>query len=231
MRALALIPAHNEAASLSAVVAELREIRSDLHILIVDDGSTDGTPRILERLGVQWLRFPERLGIGSAVRAGLRYASQHQYDIVVRLDGDGQHSAADVDGLLAPLEHGRADVVLGSRYLKPAVARVGLVRVAKRLLAMCLSAVIGDTVTDPTSGFYALGPDAIRVLAEHHPTGYPEPELRLLLSRSTLRVVEMPVHERPRLCGRTSLTPGLVVAAGARVALAMVTFPLRDRVR
>jgi len=231
MRALALIPAHNEAASLSAVVAELRAIRSDLDILIVDDGSTDGTPGVLERLGVQGLRFPERLGIGSAVRAGLRYASQHQYDIVVRLDGDGQHSAADIDGLLAPLEHDRADVVLGSRYMEPAVACLGFVRVAKRLLAMCLSAVIGDTVTDPTSGFYALGPDAIRMLADHHPTGYPEPELRLLLSRSALRVVEMPVRERPRLFGRTSLTPGLVVATGARVALAMVTFPLRDRVR
>jgi len=231
MRALALIPAHNEAACLSAVVAELRASRSDLDILIVDDGSTDGTAGILERLGVQSLRFPARLGIGNAVRAGLRYASQHRYDIVVRLDGDGQHSAADIDGLLEPLEHGRADVVLGSRYLEPVVARVGFVRVAKRLLAMSLSAVIGDTVTDPTSGFYALGPDAIRMLADHHPTGYPEPELRLLLSRSTLRVVEMPVRERPRLFGRTSLTPGVVVATGARVALAMVTFPLRDRVR
>ncbi len=231
MRSLALIPAHNEARSLSAVVAELRAIKSDLDILIVDDGSTDGTPGIVRRLDVQWLRFSERLGIGSAVRAGLRYAAERQYDIVVRLDGDGQHSAADIDNLLAPLEHGRADVVLGSRYLGPAVVRVGFVRVAKRLLAMCLSAVIGDTVTDPTSGFYALGPDAIRVLAEHDPTGYPEPELRLLLSRSALRVVEMPVRERPRLFGRTSLTPGLVVAAGARVALAMVTFPLKDRVR
>src|SRR5206468_9258501 len=109
-------------------------------------------------------------------------------------------------------------------------ARTGCVRVAKRLLAICLSAIVGDTVTDPTSGFYALGPNAIRVLAEHHPSGYPEPELRLLLSRSALRVVEMPVREQPRLFGRTSLTPGLVVTAGARVAFAMMTFPLRDRV-
>src|SRR5207244_2739813 len=159
---------------------------------------------VVERLDVNGLRFPERLGIGNAVRAGLRYASDRAYDIVVRLDGDGQHSAADIDGLLAPLEHGRADVVLGSRYLEPAVARMGFVRVAKRLLAMCLSAVVGDTVTDPPSGFYALGPDAIRMLAEHHPTGYPEPELRLLLSRSTMRVVETPVRERPRLFGWTS---------------------------
>lgn len=102
MRALALIPAHNEAGSLSAVVAELRASRSDLDILIVDDGSTDETPGVVRRLDVRWLRFSERLGIGSAVRAGLRYAAQRQYDIVVRLDGDGQHSAADIDSLLAP---------------------------------------------------------------------------------------------------------------------------------
>ena len=231
MRALALIPAHNEAACLSAVVAELREIRSDLDILIIDDGSTDGTPGILERLYVRWLRFPKRHGIGAAVRAGLRYASERHYDVVVRLDGDGQHRAADIDGLLAPIERGHADVVLGSRYLEPAVASPGCLRIVKRLLAMCLSVVVGETVTDPTSGFYALGSNAIRVLAGHHPSGYPEPELRLLLSRSALRVVEMPVRERPRLFGRTSLTPALVVTTGARVAFAVMTFPLRDRVR
>jgi hypothetical protein len=61
-------------------------------------------------------------------------------------------------------------------------------------------------VTDPTSGFYALGPRAMRLLSEHHPTGYAEPELRLLLCRNELAVVEVPVEPRPRLAGRTSLT-------------------------
>jgi hypothetical protein len=86
-------------------------------------------------------------------------------------------------------------------------------------------------VTDPTSGFYALGPRAMRMLAEHHPTGYPEPELRLFLRRNALSVVEVDVRARSRLRGRTSLTLVRVAAAVARVALAVVIVPLRRRVK
>jgi hypothetical protein len=120
--------------------------------------------------------------------------------------------------------------VLGSRFTEPARERAGVVRMAQRLLARCLSALVGHAVTDPTSGFWALGPRAVRLLAEHLPTGYPEPELRLFLSRNALSVVEVPVDARPRLEGRTSLTPRHLAAAAARVALAMIVVPLRDRV-
>jgi len=85
-------------------------------------------------------------------------------------------------------------------------------------------------VTDPTSGFCVVGPRAVRVLAEHHPTGYAEPELRLFLSRNALTVVEVPVRARYRLAGSTSLTAGRVTAAVARVVLAMIIVPLRGRV-
>jgi hypothetical protein len=82
-------------------------------------------------------------------------------------------------------------------------------------------------VTDPTSGFSAFGPRALRLLADEHPTGYPEPEMRLLFSRHALTVVEIPVEARPRLGGRTSLTVLRLAVAGARVLLAMLIVPLR----
>jgi glycosyl transferase family 2 len=230
-RILCLIPAYNEASNLASVVAEVRSCRPDLDILVVDDGSTDGTASLLERLGVRWLRFPQRLGIGSAMRAGLGYAARLGYDAAVRVDGDGQHQARDIEGLLAPVEDGRADVVLGSRYTEPDVERTGNVRFVQRLLGACLSALTGRCVTDPTCGFCALGPRAIRVLAEHHPTGYPEAELQLFLSRNVLTAMEVPVRGRSRLRGKTSLTPGRVTAAGARVVLAMLIVPLRRRIR
>jgi hypothetical protein len=89
----------------------------------------------------------------------------------------------------------------------------------------------GARVTDPTSGFCAIGPRALRLLADHHPTGYPEPELRLFLSHNGLRAIEVPVISRPRLSGRTSLTVGRIAIASARVVIAMMVVPLRRPVK
>jgi glycosyltransferase involved in cell wall biosynthesis len=226
-RVLGVLPAHNEIDNLPAVVNELRRLRPDLHLLIVDDGSTDGTERLLADLGVAWLRWRERRGVGAAIRAGLVYASRLEFDLVVRVDADGQHGVADIDSLLQPIRDGRAEVVLGTRYTAERPPRWPGVGVVKRVLAACLSIMTGGRVTDPTSGFCAFGPRAIKLLAEHHPDGYPEPELRLFLSRNEIRVAEVPVADRPRLSGRTSLTWRRVLGAGARVVLAMLIVPFR----
>ena len=225
-RVLAIIPAHNEAATLAAVVSDVRAECPDLDVLIVDDGSEDRTGELVTRLGVRWLRLPERMGVGCAMRAGLRYARRLGYDSVVRLDGDGQHRAQDIASVLEPLRAGRADVVLGSRFL-PGPGGQPERRMALRMLGLCLSWLTRRSVTDPTSGFCALGPRAVRLLAEHHPTGYPEAELRLLLSRSELTSVEVAVESRARMGGRTSLTPGRIVGATARILLAMLIVPFR----
>jgi glycosyltransferase involved in cell wall biosynthesis len=223
-RILCLIPAHNEAANLAAVVAEVRSRRPDLDILVVDDGSTDWTMAVVPTLGVRWLQLSDRLGIGSAMRAGLRYALRQGYDTVIRIDGDGQHRADDIDALLTPVSASHADIAIGTRYHQGGASRKPR---AISALATLLSARTGRRVTDPTSGFYALGPRAIRILAEHHPTGYPEPELHLFLRRNALRAVEVGVRPRARLMGRTTLTTGRLAAAAARVLLALVIVPLR----
>ena len=225
-RALTLIPAHNEAANLPAVVAEIRERRPDLDILVVDDGSTDDTSQVLDRLGVRWLGWPQRRGVGCAVRAGLRYGARLGFDVIVRLDADGQHDAGAISRLLARLEQDDVDAVMGSRYADsyPGSAMV------KRALARVVSMASRRRVTDATSGFWALGPRAVTLLAAHHPRGYPEPELHLLLSRNGLTVAEVPVRSRARLSGRSTLTLLRLLAAGARVLLAVVIVPLRERV-
>jgi glycosyltransferase involved in cell wall biosynthesis len=230
-RLLALVPAYNEALNLPRVVRELRRTAPDLAILVVNDGSTDGTSDLLPTLGVDWLALPQRVGVGGAVRAGLRYAAREGYDHVVRVDGDGQHRACDVARLVAPVVQGRLDASIGSRYVgRPPHWRrhVSPRRLSQAALAACLTVWTGRRFTDPTSGFWLFGPRAVRLLGRHHPGGYAEPELILFLCRNGLRVGEVPIRMRPRLAGRTSLTPPRAALAFAGTILALLMVPVRD---
>lgn len=230
-RVLVLIPAYNESASLPAVVAELRAELPDVDILVVDDASTDRTAASIRDLDVRWVRLPTRLGTGAAVRTGIRYAAMTGYRRVVRVDGDGQHPPQEIPRILRALKEEHADAAIGSRYKDGHCGGTRPLRkAAHRLLGMMLSAILGQRVTDATSGLWAFGPRAIRLLAEHHPSGYPEPELLLLLNRNGLVIVEVPVTMRERLAGRTSLTPQRTGAALARLLLLMVVVPLRQAV-
>jgi glycosyltransferase involved in cell wall biosynthesis len=233
VRVLILIPAFNEAATLPALVNEIRT-DSPLHeILVVDDGSTDATRKLLPQLGVRWIRLRQRLGPGSAVRVGLRYATARGFDAVVRLDGDGQHPARLLPALVEPLRSGRADVVIGSRFTgaRQSASTTRARRLIQRCLGLVLTVLTRREVTDPTSGLWAFGPQAVDVLAEHHPSGYPEAELRLFLSRNGLRTVEIPVIMRARPAGHTSLTARRMSAAMARLMILLVVVPLRGAVR
>jgi glycosyltransferase involved in cell wall biosynthesis len=238
---LAVVPAYNEAANLTRVVADLSRVISKQNILIVNDGSTDGTENLVRGLGVRWLTLSQRLGVGGAVRAGIQFAKRTGYEYVVRVDGDGQHRACDIARLLGPVAAERADAVLGSRFLHRTTDKHGRIRIDRRdatcfrrlsqaLLAGCLSTVTRKRVTDPTSGFWLFGPRALRLLSGHHPAGYAEPELLLFLSRNGLRVSEVAIRMRPRIAGRTSLTTTRTALALARTILAFVVVPFRQLV-
>jgi len=230
-RFLALILAGDEPESLAAIAADLRRRFPRCDVLVVDNGSRAETRNVVERLGVRWLRLPVNVGVGAAVRAGLRYGRHCGHDTVVRIDGDGRHQADQIEPLLGPILAGRAAATVGSRYRERGRGRTRILRrMARGSLALMLSCITRQRVTDPTSKLWAFGPRAVEILCEHHPTGYPEPELVLFLRRNGLPFTEVPAEAEPRTADRTSLTPSRLPLAIARVLLAMVVVPLRTSV-
>jgi len=149
--------------------------------------------------------------------------------MVIRMDSDGQHVAEHIGALIETLQSG-ADAVVGSRYLAPGGYRAkGGRRFGQRVLSFGLSELLGQPVTDPTSGFWAFGPRAIELLYVRMPDGYSEPELRLLLHYHELEVAEIPVQMRARIAGVSTLTPTRATLAALRALLAVVAVPHRAR--
>jgi glycosyltransferase involved in cell wall biosynthesis len=209
LRRVAIVPALNEAENIGRVIDELRAFDPGLEIVVVDDGSLDGTAHAAAAKGARVLRLPFNLGIGGAVQTGFRFAFENDFDIAVRVDGDGQHDPAQLDRVLAPVLNGEADIVVGSRFA--AVAPNGYRssrtrRVGIRLLAGVVSRIVGQRVTDTTSGFQALNREGIALFARDYPHVYPEVEATVMVFRHRLRLIEVPVEMRERGGGRSSIT-------------------------
>lgn len=207
-RILIIIPAYNEEASLPGVLQDLRAYFPQGHILVVDDGSRDRTAHVASVAGVSLVRLPFNLGIGGAVQTGYRYAQRNDYDIAIQFDGDGQHQASEIPALLGPLEAGMADIIVGSRFLNPGGYRPTAFRKAGIwIFSKVLSAILGMTVTDTTSGFRAANRRCIDYFSRVYPEDYPEVESLVLAHRQGLRIAEAPVAMRDRTGGRSSITP------------------------
>jgi glycosyltransferase involved in cell wall biosynthesis len=209
LRRVAIVPALNEAENIGRVIDELRAFDPGLDIVVVDDGSLDGTAQAAAAMGARVLRLPFNLGIGGAVQTGFRFAFENGYDIAVRVDGDGQHDPAQLDRVLAPVLNGEADIVVGSRfaaigasgYRSSRTRRIGI-----RLLAWVVSRIVGQRVTDTTSGFQALNREGIALFARDYPHDYPEVEATVMVFRHRLRLTEVPVEMRERAAGSSSIT-------------------------
>jgi glycosyltransferase involved in cell wall biosynthesis len=113
---LAIVPAFNEAEAIETVIAELRTVDPDLEILVVDDGSTDGTAARAEKAGARVVRLPYNLGIGGAMQTGYQYARDHGFQLAIQVDGDGQHDPEEIPALIAPVVSGEADMAVGTRF-------------------------------------------------------------------------------------------------------------------
>jgi glycosyltransferase involved in cell wall biosynthesis len=228
MRVLVIVPAHNEARNLPAVLRAIRALPAGHDVCVVDDGSTDDTAKIAARAGATVLRNAVNLGIGGAVQAGYLWARERGYDAAVQIDGDGQHDPAYVAAALEPVAGGRADVVIGSRFLEDGGFRSTLARrIGIRYLSWFLRLRCGARVTDPTSGFRAASRRAIELFAGWYPSDYPEPEAIAFATRNGLRVLEVPVRMRDREHGESSINVFRTLYYLVKVSLALLLLPAR----
>jgi glycosyltransferase involved in cell wall biosynthesis len=222
VRRIAIVPAYNEERNIGRVVDELRAFDAELEVVVVSDGSVDGTADVAEAHGAHVIRLPFNLGIGGAVQTGFRYAWENGYELAVRCDGDGQHDPGQLALVVDPVLAGEADIVVGSRfaggdgYRSSATRRIGI-----RLLAWIVSAIARQRVTDTTSGFQALNRRALELFASDYPHDYPEVEGMVMVIRHRLRLMEVPVSMRVREHGRSSITALRSIYYMAKVLLAL----------
>lgn len=224
---LIVIPVHNEAASLGAVLAETRLAAPGAAILVVDDASSDESAAIARAAGAAVVSHPFNLGYGAAIQTGFRYAAAHRYRRLVQLDGDGQHPPREIPRLLAEL--GRADLVIGSRFLGRGSYPVGPVRrLGMRLFSAAASLATGRRVTDASSGFQALNERLLRFLASQpYPSDFPDADTLIWLHRAGFRAVEVPVEMLPRRSGRSMIGSGRSVYYVFKMLLSILVTLLR----
>jgi glycosyltransferase involved in cell wall biosynthesis len=230
MRKAAVVPAYNEAGSIAEVVAEIRLFDPDFEVVVVDDGSTDGTAQLARAAGATVLSLPYNLGIGTAVQTGIQYAAERDFDVAVQIDGDGQHDSRELSALLEPVLTGQADIAVGTRFAGEGAYRASLPRrVGIALFAGLVSVIVRQRVTDTTSGFRAMNRRGIRLFADDYPHDYPEVEATVLVFRHGLRMVEVPVAMRRRETGRSSITAFRSLYYMGKVSLALFVGLLRPR--
>lgn len=206
---LVIVPAHNEQESLPGTLAAIRERAGWADVLVVDDGSRDGTRAAAHAAGVPVLSHPVNLGVGGALQTGFRYAVERGYAIGVQLDADGQHDPADLGTLVAPVREGRCDVSIGSRYVERSDYRSPL---GRRLGMMLFSGVVrlalGRRIADTTSGYRAYSLDVMRHCRHDFPKDFPDAPLLITLARLGFRLEEVPVQMRAREAGQSFYTFG-----------------------
>ncbi len=229
-RTLILIPACNEEGRLACVLDAVAAQGLAADVLVLDDGSRDGTASEARRRGAIVVSHPFNLGYGSALHTGYHYARRHGYTRLVQMDADGQHDPRSLPALLDGLERG-ADVVVGSRYLAGSAPPTSFARRAgSRLFAWIVSRWTGTRITDPTSGFQALSGRALEFLAQDHfPEDYPDADVLIMLHREGMRLLEVPVQMHARLSGLSMHRGGRAAYYAYKMLLTLALLRVRRK--
>jgi len=195
---LVIIPAYNEEAGLKNVIGLVNKTMPEADVVVVDDGSIDMTTQTACEAGAVVLTHPFNMGYGVALQTGYKYAWRKDYNYILQMDADGQHEPACLNDMLRELYSGVTDVVIGSRFLHkesyspPLCRKIGI-----KFFAVLASALIGQKITDPTSGFQGHCGKVLKFLvSDYFPVDYPDTDVIIMIHKYGFRIKEIPVVMR-----------------------------------
>jgi glycosyltransferase involved in cell wall biosynthesis len=192
---VAILPAFNEQKTIAEVILKTKKYVD--RVIVVDDGSSDLTAEIAERLKVTVIRHKRNMGYGAALRSGLEYAMKLNPAVVVILDADGQHDPKDIPRLIEPILRGEAAIVIGSRFIDklkekiPAYRKFGI-----RMITKLMKVLTYNNLTDAQSGFRAYNRKAIEKIQPSESGMGASIEILFKAKEHNLKVVEVPIEIR-----------------------------------
>jgi dolichol-phosphate mannosyltransferase len=222
MNVLVVLPTYNESENIERVLRLIRESLAAATILVVDDGSPDGTAEIAERLGkelgnIEIMRRHQKSGLGSAYRAGFKWGLDRHFDACIEMDADLSHDPGALPGLVAPLSDGH-ELVIGSRYVPG--GSIPNWAWHRRLLSrggnVYASSLLGLGVADSTAGFRAYAASVLRRidLEGIRADGYGfQIEMTYQAKRAGASIIEVPIRFVDRVEGESKMSTIIVVEA------------------
>lgn len=229
-----IIPAYNEQDNIKKTVETIKNHKEKLDYVVINDGSTDNTEKILRENNINHVKLINNLGIGGAVQTGYKYAYENDYDIAIQFDGDGQHDVNYVKKICEPIIKGQADMCIGTRYLDKSSSEFQstfMRRLGANIISSFIKIFAGTKITDPTSGFRAVNKKVIKEFAQSYPTEYPEPESTVSLLVNGYKVEEVPVSMNERIGGVSSIRLWKTVDYMVKVVLAIIIDSISFRKR
>lgn len=236
-KTLIFLLAYNEANAINEVLAEIKnEVdkwkNKNVKIIVIDDGSVDSTSMLVKKAGIKVISHPVNLGIGAGEQTALIYARKYGFNIVIRVDADGQHPASEIKKIYDKIANGSADLCIGSRFVggKNNGFRSTLIRRAGIKYFSFLCRTIGGVrIKDPTSGFRGFGPRALNLFTENPAPDYPEVDAIIEGARAGLKIEEVRVSFRKRKAGRSTINLKNSVYYAIKVSLSVLISALRQK--
>lgn len=226
IKVLIIIPCFNEEMSIALLLEELLKINFSnkyrVEIVVVNDGSQDKTVEVVSQFNITILDLPVNIGIGGAVKTGLKYAFENDFEIAIQVDGDGQHPPMEILKMLKAQEENPSNLIIGSRFISKEGFQSSLLRRLGIFYLHWLNKILTQKkFYDITSGFRLFDKKAISLAARFYPDEYPEPESLVIFAKAGFSISETPVLMKPRQGGQSSIRYFSQVYYIIKVSLAM----------